>query len=430
GMKSGEITTGKIIRAMKMLGFDKVYDTSFSADLTVIEEANEFLARKVKGEKLPIFTSCCPGWVKFNEQSVPEILPNLSTCKSPQQMFGAVAKSELPKMLNIPKDKLTVVSIMPCTAKKYEANRPEFKDENGIKEVDYVMTTQELGKMIKESGIVFSELEPESIDLPFGFSTGAGVIFGNSGGVSEAVLRYAYQKVTGKQPESIDFKEVRGNKGIKEAVVDLDGTKIRMAIVHGIANAKYITNKIKNDEADYDIVEVMACPGGCIGGAGQPVCHDSDIRDKRTKGIYVADKKLQLHTSQDNPFITEYYNNVLGTPNSKKAHELLHTSYVTRKRIQSDEISLIKGTDKKALSVKVCVGTSCHLRGSQHILTNVIKRLDEESLHDYVDVRATFCTEKCDQGPTVTIGSDIMHKTNFETVYSKIIQGIDKIKKG
>ncbi|MFO7895515.1 MAG: [FeFe] hydrogenase, group A [Candidatus Cloacimonadales bacterium] len=430
GMKAGEISMGKIIRAMKMLGFDKVYDTSFSADLTVIEEANEFLTRKSKGEKLPIFTSCCPGWVKYAEQSFPELLPHLSTCKSPQHMFGSVAKSELPEMLNIPKEKLTVVSIMPCTAKKYEANRPEFTAEDGIKEVDFVMTTQELGKMIKESGIVFDELEPESIDLPFGFSTGAGVIFGNSGGVSEAVLRYAYQKVTGQQPQSFDFEQVRGCAGLREATIDLEGTEIKMAIVHGIKNAKMLAQKVKAGTADYDIVEVMACPGGCIGGAGQPVAHDSENRKNRTKGIFVADKNLQLHTAEDNPYIKEYYQRVLGQPNSAKAHELLHTHYISRKRILSDEISLIRGTEKKQIPVKVCVGTSCHLRGSQDILTNVIKSLDKDDLQEFVDVGATFCSENCDRGPTVTIDGQVMHKTNFEQVYTKLKSSIAELQEG
>ncbi len=430
GMKAGEISMGKIIRAMKMLGFDKVYDTSFSADLTVIEEANEFLARRAKNEKLPIFTSCCPGWVKYAEQSFPKLLPNVSTCKSPQQMFGSVAKHELPEMLNVPKEKIKVVSIMPCTAKKFEADRPEFADENGIKEVDYVMTTQELGKMIKESGIVFDELEPESIDLPFGFSTGAGVIFGNSGGVSEAVMRYAYQKVTGHQPESFDFVELRGNKGIKVAEVDLEGTKLKVAIVHGIKNAKEIAQKVENGTADYDIVEVMACPGGCIGGAGQPVSHDPEVRNRRTKGIFVVDKRLQLHTAEDNPYIRDFYNRVLDKPNSHKAHDLLHTNYISRKRILSDEIRLIRGTEKKQISVKVCVGTSCHLRGSQDILTNIIKSLDNENLEEFVDVRATFCSEKCDKGPNITIDGEVIHKATFEDVYARIKNGIKQIQQG
>lgn len=430
GMKAGEISMGKIIRAMKMLGFNKVYDTSFSADLTVIEEANEFLARRAKNEKLPIFTSCCPGWVKYAEQSFPKLLPNVSTCKSPQQMFGSVAKHELPEMLNVPKEKIKVVSIMPCTAKKFEADRPEFADENGIKEVDYVMTTQELGKMIKESGIVFDELEPESIDLPFGFSTGAGVIFGNSGGVSEAVMRYAYQKVTGHQPESFDFVELRGNKGIKVAEVDLEGTKLKVAIVHGIKNAKEIAQKVENGTADYDIVEVMACPGGCIGGAGQPVSHDPEVRNRRTKGIFVVDKRLQLHTAEDNPYIRDFYNRVLDKPNSHKAHDLLHTNYISRKRILSDEIRLIRGTEKKQISVKVCVGTSCHLRGSQDILTNIIKSLDNENLEEFVDVRATFCSEKCDKGPNITIDGEVIHKATFEDVYARIKNGIKQIQQG
>ncbi|HCX60332.1 MAG TPA: ferredoxin, partial [Candidatus Cloacimonas sp.] len=234
-------TTGKMVAALRMIGFDQVYDTAFAADLTVVEEANEFIARKSKGEKLPIFTSCCPAWVKFAEQSYPQLLENLSSCRSPQQMFGAIAKERLPKLLKVDKKDLVVVSIMPCTAKKYECKRPEFTHD-GIADVDIALTTQELGRMIKEAGIDFEALEPESMDLPLGFATGAGMIFGNSGGVSEAVLRYAADKFDIPVPENIVLQEVRGESGIREAVL-ADGN-LKMAVVHGIKNAQELCDKI------------------------------------------------------------------------------------------------------------------------------------------------------------------------------------------
>ncbi len=421
GMPASELTTGKLIAALRMIGFDKVFDTSFAADLTVIEEANEFLARKAKGEKLPIFTSCCPAWVKFAEQSYPELLDKVSSCRSPQQMFGAIARERLPKALDIANSDLVVVSIMPCTAKKYEANRPEFSRE-GIKDVDYVLTTQEIGKMIKEAGIDLSSLEPESMDLPMGFATGAGVIFGNSGGVSEAVLRYAADKLSIPFPESVVLQEVRGASGIREAVIDTGAGELRMAVVHGLKNAAELADKVISGELTYDIIEVMACPGGCVGGAGQPIITNPLARKERTTGLYHADKLMTMHRSQDNPFIKELYQALLEEPNSRKAHELLHTHYQSRKRIEDEEISFSAPSKEQRTKIRVCIGTSCFLRGAQEILAHTLKTVEANGWHKVFDIAATFCTESCDKGPTIIVGENVLHHATPEAAESAIIR--------
>lgn len=421
GMKPGTLLIGQIVAALKILGFDKVFDTSFAADLTVLEETNEFLNRKTQNKKLPIFTSCCPGWVKFAEQHYSEFLPNLSSCKSPQQMFGAIAKEILPEQLNVKKENLVVVSIMPCTAKKSEANRPEFKTGKN-KEVDIVITTQELASMIKQAGIKFEDLTPESLDLPMGFKTGAGVIFGNSGGVSEAVLRYAYEKVNGVKLDSFEFTETRGDDSVREAEISLNGAKVRMAIVSGLKNAKTLLKKIKKGDAEYDIVEVMACPGGCIGGAGQPYIFEENTKKDRTKGLYDSDKTLQLHKSQDNPYIQELYKSLLLEPGSPKAHKLLHTKYQNRKRILESELSFISSGDSQKLEIKVCVGTNCYLKNSQKLISHLLKYVDEKGLKDVVDVSATFCMEKCGEGPNVLVGDEHIPQCTFE----KAVQAINR----
>lgn len=420
----GTITTGRIVSAMKMMGFDRVFDTSFSADLTVIEEANEFLGRKAKGEKLPIFTSCCPAWVKFVEQYYSDLIPHLSSCRSPQQMFGSLAKDVLCKEMNRKAEDLVVVSIMPCTAKKFEAGRPEFA-KDGVRDVDIVITTQELGKMIKESGIRFTELAPESMDMPLGFHTGAGVIFGNSGGVSEAVLRYAYEKVTGSHLEKVDFTEVRGEEGLREAEITLDGVKLRLAIVHGLKNARTVAEMILAGKKEYDIVEVMSCPGGCIGGAGQPIANDISIRKQRTNGLYNSDKLLQLHKSQENPFIKEFYEKNIGEINGHKAHEMLHTHYCSRCRIKDEELELINGSAKKH-KVKVCVGTGCYLKGSQDILHSLIKQVEEENLQNSVEVQATFCLERCGQGPNAAVDDEVIGHATAEKVMALLKSKMNK----
>lgn len=342
GLKPGVNTIGLIVSALKKIGFNQVFDTSFAADVTVMEETTEFIARLQNGEKLPLFTSCCPAWVRFAELKHPELLDNLSTCKSPQQMFGSIAKKYLTKEYDIEPENLTVVSIMPCTAKKAEAQRDEFQ-ENGIQDVDIVLTTQELIKMIKEAGIDLSNIEPEPLDTPFGILTGAGVIFGSSGGVAEAVVRTAYEMVTGNALEKFDIIEARGLDKLKELTVDIEGTKVRIAIVNGLQEASNLVDKINKGESHYDIIEVMACPGGCIGGGGQPQsCKDCTIKSNRSEGLYNADKEMPIHKSHENPEVQNLYKKWLKSPNSKIAHKLLHTHYAKKKSNIEKDIELIK----------------------------------------------------------------------------------------
>ncbi|NLC55388.1 MAG: 2Fe-2S iron-sulfur cluster binding domain-containing protein [Armatimonadetes bacterium] len=424
GMAPGTVTMGQIVAALKAMGFDHVYDTSFAADLTVIEEANEFLARKEKGERLPIFTSCCPAWVKFAEQYYPALLPHLSSCRSPQQMFGALAREVLPERLGVRNKELVVVSIMPCTAKKFEAKQEKFVTD-GIPDVDHVLTTQELGRMIEERGLRFHRLEPESLDMPLGFKTGAGVIFGTSGGVTEAVLRYAVEKVSGVQLQSVDFKAVRGEEGLREATVSVvAGVTLKLAIVHGLANARRVAERVLAGECDYDIVEVMSCPGGCIGGAGQPVSREPDAVRQRARGLYNSDKMLEFHKSQDNYVVNECYQQHLGEVGGEKAHRLLHTHYSSRRRITDEEISLVNGSNGAPLAVNVCIGTSCMVRGSQRLLQALVEHIEERGLVDAVDVKATFCFERCDRGPTVAIGDTVIERCTVQKAFEALEQAL------
>jgi NADH-quinone oxidoreductase subunit G len=413
GVPAGADTTGRIVTALKAIGFDAVYDTSFTADMTVIEEGTEFLHRKTGGGRLPMFTSCCPAWVKFAEQYYPELLPNLSSCKSPQQMFGSMAKEMLPQQLNVAREDLVVVSIMPCTAKKFEARRPEFTHD-GQPDIDIVLTTQELVRMIQEAGLDFGAIQPESLDMPLGFYTGAGVIFGNSGGVSEAVLRFAAEKITGQPLAKVDFMEVRGEGGLREASVTVNDITVKIAIVHGLANARLVAEKVKAGKADYDIIEIMACPGGCIGGAGQPISRNRRAKKVRTKCLYEADKSLPLHKSQDNPFVAQCYKKHLGDVGGEKAHDLLHTHYQNRRRLDSDGIQLSDSQAENRIEVKVCAGTACFVRGSQKLLHALMAHVEEHSLQNMVDVQAVFCSENCCNGPTVIVGEKILPRCTFD----------------
>ena len=415
-IKSSENLTGQIVAALKMLGFDKVFDTSFGADLTIMEEANEFKQRIGNNENLPLMTSCCPAWVKFAEQYYPEHLDHISSCKSPQQMLGAMIKEVLPKDIAVRKENIFIVSIMPCTAKKFESS----KDPKTVKDVDVVLTTQELIRMFLEAGIELDSLNPDSFDLPFGFKTGAGVIFGNSGGVSEAVLRYLHNENGNSQIIKIDFPETRGTEGVRSLTVNYRGKDVKIAIVQGLKNAKTLMESINNNECNYDFIEVMSCPGGCIGGAGQPVSFDDKTLRKRAKDIYAADKNLQLHKSQDNIYVMELYKSTLGNIGSEKAHHLLHTKYKNRKRIMQDEIRLVNAKESSNVEVKVCVGTSCFVNGSQALLNDIIKYIGEKGLKNYVNVKATFCLEKCDKGPSVTIGDEIIHHCTTEMAVKQL----------
>jgi NADH-quinone oxidoreductase subunit G len=413
GFNSGELATGKITAALKKMGFAKVFDTSFAADLTVIEEGNEFIDRLQKKELLPQFTSCCPGWVKYAEQYYPELLDNLSSCRSPQQMFGSLARKVLPELLGIENKNLVIVSIMPCTAKKYEAKRPEFK-QDGLADVDFVITSQELIQMIDSAGIRFNELEPESLDLPLGFKTGAGVLFGTTGGVTEAVLRYAAEKVSGKKLEKIDFHEVRGNEAMRRATIKIDEHEIRVAMVHGLKEAGKLARMAKNKECDFDIIEVMACPGGCVGGAGQPVSFDSAAVSKRAKGLYDADKMLQLHKAQENPYLQEAYQGLLKS--SQEAHKLLHTRYQPKRRLFDDGIKILSASREDKVTIKVCVGTNCFVKGSQEILKKLTEYLEENKLDDLFEVQATFCFENCGLAPNIKVGEQMLSACSFDKV--------------
>ncbi|MDR7869308.1 MAG: [FeFe] hydrogenase, group A [Tissierellaceae bacterium] len=310
GLEAGEVTIGKIISALKMIGVDEVYDTAFAADMTVIEEGNEFIERLTSGENLPLFTSCCPGWVKFAENKYPELANNISSCKSPQQMFGAVVK-EYYKKKDIEDNKETVmVSIMPCTAKKAEAARSDF-EVNGIRDVDLVITTNELARIIKEMGIVFEELEDESFDMPFGMASGSGIIFGATGGVTEAVVTRLLKKKPDHTEKQIIFKDVRGLDNIKESIFSVDGKEVRVAIVHGLKNADDLIKMIKSGERHYDFIEVMACPGGCVSGGGQPAPVNTEMRKQRAKGLYKIDRTSFIKSSENNPIVSNILEDML-----------------------------------------------------------------------------------------------------------------------
>ncbi len=328
----GTNVEGKMVAALRRLGFDKVFDTDFAADLTIMEEANEFLDRVKNGGKLPLITSCSPGWVKYCEHYFPEMTENLSSCKSPQQMFGAVAKTYYAEKMGIDPKNIIMVSIMPCTAKKFEIGRDD-QNAAGVPDVDYSLTTRELGRMIERAGINFLGLADEKFDDPLGISTGAAVIFGATGGVMEAALRTAVYTLTGEN--AIDFPEVRGTDGIKEATYNVAGMDVKVAVASGLANAKELLEKVQNGEADYHFIEIMGCPGGCVNGGGQPqvamgIRNFVDIRAERAKVLYNLDAEMPVRQSHENPAIKAIYDEFLEKPGSHKAHELLHTTYVKR----------------------------------------------------------------------------------------------------
>ncbi len=333
GLPMGTPVTGKMVAALKRLGFDKVFDTDTSADLTIMEEGTEFIERFTKQEKLPLITSCSPGWVKFCEHYYPEFTDNLSTAKSPMEMFGAVIKSYYAEKNNIPKENIYSVAIMPCTSKKFEAARPEFST-NGVQDIDASLTTRELARMIKQAGINFNELPDEEFDDPFGTATGAGVIFGTTGGVMEAAIRTVYEILEGKSLENLEIAPIRGMDGVKEATLTIADKEVKVAVCHGTKNARYILEKVKAGEK-YDFIEIMACPGGCVNGGGQPIVSAQerakvDIRAERAKALYAEDRASKLRKSHENPAIKLLYSEYLEKPCSHKAHELLHTHYTKR----------------------------------------------------------------------------------------------------
>ncbi|MDD4739385.1 MAG: NADH-dependent [FeFe] hydrogenase, group A6 [Bacteroidales bacterium] len=338
GMEPGSIVTGQMASALRRIGFDYIFDTDFAADLTIMEEGTELLTRIdkfTKGDKnvkLPILTSCCPSWVNFFETNYPDMLDVPSTAKSPQQMFGAVAKNYLTTKLGIKREDMVVVSIMPCVAKKFESQRDEFK-ENGNPDVDYSLTTRELAELIRQFNIDFKTLPIEDFDNPLGESTGAGVIFGATGGVIEAATRTAYELFTGKKLEKVDFTELRGLEGVREATVDFNGTPIKIGIAHGLSNARQLLDEVRKGNSGFHAIEVMACPGGCIGGAGQPFHHGNfDIIRKRQEAIYREDAGKPIRKSHENPYIQALYKEWLGTPCGEISHHLLHTHYFDKSK--------------------------------------------------------------------------------------------------
>jgi len=331
GLKTGLISNGKLVSAMKHLGFNHVYDTNFTADLTIMEEGTELISRIKNGGVLPLMTSCCPGWINLAEQEYPEILPHISTCKSPQQMFGSLAKTYYAEKINKDPKNIYVVSVMPCTAKKYEAARDEFKLDNEIADVDIVLTTRELGKMFRQMGIDFDQIKEVEFDNPFGITTGAAQLFGATGGVTEAALRTLSEVLNNEPLEDINFMDVRGMEGIKEAEVNLGGIAVRIAVSHSLSNARTLIEEVIAGNSPYTFIEIMACPGGCIGGGGQPYGTTNDIRTERIASIYLVDGEMVYRKSHENPSIKALYKDYLKEPNSKRAHHLLHTEYYERK---------------------------------------------------------------------------------------------------
>lgn len=360
GMEPGSLVTGQMVAGLRKLGFKKIFDTQFTADLTILEEGHELINRIKNKGKLPMITSCSPGWIKFAEHFFPDLLGHLSTCKSPQQMFGSVAKTYYAAKMGIDPRKIVVVSVMPCTAKKYEARRPEmtgafdyWKDkrawssEDMFYDVDYVLTTRELARMFKETGIRFTSLPSEQFDNPLGESTGAAVIFGATGGVMEAALRTAYEVITGTPLANINFMPVRGMEGIKEAEVDMNGMKVKVAVAHTLKNARTLMEQIEKGESPYAFIEVMTCPGGCLGGGGQPIPTTWEIRKKRAESIYAEDANKPLRKSHENPNVAVLYSEFLKEPLGEMSHHLLHTSYQQRGLL----VWKSNGQEKKELTV-------------------------------------------------------------------------------
>jgi NADH-quinone oxidoreductase subunit G/NADP-reducing hydrogenase subunit HndD len=333
GMEPGTIVTGKLVTALKRMGFDAVFDTDFAADLTIMEEASELIYRIKNNKTLPILTSCCPAWVRFIEHQFPELLEVPSTCKSPHIMFGTIVKTYYAEKNGIDPDNIVVVSIMPCIAKKAEAKRPELT-KNEHNNVDIVVTTRELGAMIKEAGIEFENLPDSDYDKPLGETTGASVIFGTTGGVIEAAIRTAYEWITGEELKNVEIEQLRGMEGLREGTVNMAGKELKIGIAHGLRNARTLLESIREGKSKYDAIEIMACPGGCIGGGGQPYHHgNEEIVKKRQEAIYREDRSKKLRKSHENPEVLQLYKEYLGEPYGKLAHELLHTHYEERERI-------------------------------------------------------------------------------------------------
>lgn len=425
GLPPGEITTGKIVAALKKIGFNRVYDTSFSADLVVVEEAEEFFRRLQNNSRLPQFTSCCPSWVVFAERNYPFYLEHLSSVRSPQQVFGSVIRNFVSQMENVPNERLVSVSIMPCVAKKFEARRAEYIHD-GVPDVDIVLSAQETIKMIKMANIDFRELDPVPFDVPLSAGSGAGVLFGVTGGVTEAVLRYAYERLTGKELKEVEFRTVRGFENVREAEVDFDGRLVRVAIVHGLSYAQRLIQEVREGKRSYDFIEVMNCPGGCIGGGGMPLGHPDYqmVLKKRAEGLYNADRLSPVRKAQDNPAVKFIYERWLKHPGSELAERYLHTHYYSRRRISDEVIRIQEAKSARKIDVAVCVGTSCYLRGSYNILQRLLKMAKEYGVEDRLSIGATFCLERCAKGPNIRVNEEVVSgvsEENLREIFENII---------
>ncbi|HSW36613.1 MAG TPA: [FeFe] hydrogenase, group A, partial [Candidatus Limnocylindrales bacterium] len=398
---------------LKKLGFDFVFDTCWAADLTIMEEGTEFLSRLAEGGVLPQITSCCPAWVNYCEKMAPDILPHLSSCKSPQQMFGAVMKQYFAKQLKVRPELLYFVSIMPCNAKKYEAMRPEFKTGH-IQDVDKVLTTSEVMLMLKEKNIDPRWITPLKADSFFGKISGAAIIFGASGGVAEAALRLSAERVVGKRMDSLVYEGVRGLQGVKEVSVTLGDANVRLAVVSGLQNAQALIDRMRAGDAPYDLIEVMACPGGCINGSGNPAPLLKSDKEQHLDVLYRLDQESPIRTSQDNPAVQAIYTNWLGQPDSETSHHALHTTYKRRSmRIQDIKEEVVK-QDMTVVNIEVCIGTSCYIRGSWKLLEGLAAELKRRGVAEHFRVKARFCTGQCEGGPNVVLGSKIIPVENLD----------------
>ncbi len=427
GFAVGENVAPKMITAMKMLGFNEVYDTCFAADMTIFEEATEFLERVENNGVLPMFTSCCPGWVKFVETYYPELLPNVSSTRSPQAIFGSVARKTLPAKLSVKPENLVVVSIMPCTAKKYEAQLPKFS-KDGRPDVDFVLTTEELAQMIESMGIQLSELESEAFDMPLGFSTGGGVIFGATGGVMEAALRFAVEKISGDPMSPIDFKETRGMAPRKEAALEVAGKKLRIAVVHGLANARKLVDEIKAGKAAFDFIEVMACPGGCVAGGGQPIPTDKNFRAKRAAGLYNTDKSRQVQKPQENYYVDKCYAESFGgRPGSHEAHTRLHTHYQNRSQLFDAKSPILHSENADALPICVTLCTKQEQCSGQELLGRVVAFVKEKGWENSVNIDAAFSSRpEADGTISVTVGDVVIPRNgSVEETFAEVKRAIE-----
>ncbi len=423
GAQPGENVAGKLVAALKLMGFKHVYDTSFTADMTIFEEANELLGRLQEGKNLPMFTSCCPAWVNYAEIYFPEMLPNVSSCRSPQAMFGSVAKKVLPEQLGCRREDLVVVSIMPCTAKKFEAQLPKYAVD-GKPDVDIVVTTSEVETMINSLGIQLQELEPEAFDMPMGFATGGGVIFGASGGVMEAALRYVAEKLDNKPLEKVDFKQVRGMNHLKEATLQIAGNEIKIAVVHGLASTKKLLQDIKSGKAEYHFVEVMACPGGCISGGGQPWGVTDRIRKQRQQGLYNADKQHQVQKPQDNWMVKNCYEeHIGGGPGSHEAHHLLHTEYQNRSQLFDAKLPIMRGTEGTRLPITVTICAKQDNCPGQLLVGMLSDYVQKQKYTPWIDMDAAFSSRQAKDGTIcVTVGDQIVERTHFQNAMNTLEQ--------